>query len=346
MAQLYFTYQAILLPLNTAAPQTLIFTVYSSQSSCCPPVILRVHAVLGSFTFQASITFHVRLVSLDPLISRRQKPCSLPFISVLLRLQHIGNRSVLRFPLVHRSTKNFCQLFFSAFGSFGPVLVLVDQSFALFEAFEWCYFNDCYRTTQPLAKPCFIPHLQTKMATSQLWFLISESVKSTSFKQVKMSIEEIVEIGISLPKILQSLSLSGVQSEYTFFIHSSSMSASVQMLTDQAIHGTWHLYCTGDSIVTITVRKSDEASPNTSRAPSYSQALTQRRQVSGGLQVPSIPITEPPRQVSSGLDAVEMEPIADLPEHEKVLIRTSTGSAQEFSREYLICKSSEPGLGS
>lgn len=172
----------------------------------------------------------------------------------------------------------------------------------------------------------------------QLWFLVWENISAQSFTQVMMTLEDVMKNGISLGSILRSLSLVGDVHSHAFFIHSQTMQASVQMLNDKAIHGTWQLYCRQDPVVTITVRKNDDPSPNTSRAPSYSAALTQRRSASGELSAPEIPIHTPPRNVSLGLDPVHLEPVADLPEEEKVIVVNDEGGAQAYSKEYLIFK--------
>jgi hypothetical protein len=140
--------------------------------------------------------------------------------------------------------------------------------------------------------------------TNQLWFFIWENFESQSFAQIKLTLEDVKRDGVNLNGILKHLSLSGDEHQYSYLIHSESMKAAVQVLTDKAVHGTWQLYCQQDPVVTISVRKNDDPSPSTSRTPSYSMALIQRRSASGQLSVPDIPIHTPPRQVSSGLDPV------------------------------------------
>ena len=176
------------------------------------------------------------------------------------------------------------------------------------------------------------------MASTQLWFLIWEDIRSPAFNQIKITLDDVKKDGLSLPKILQSLKLVGQPDKFSFFMHSASMQASVQMLKSEAVQATWHLYCKQDSIVTITVRKIDDPSPNSSRAPSYSKAMSQRRSASGNLTVPDIPVHTPPRNVSARLDPVSLEPIADLPEDQKVVLLSDDGDAQAVSKEYLICE--------
>lgn len=176
------------------------------------------------------------------------------------------------------------------------------------------------------------------MASNQIRFLIWEDIDSPVFKQIKISLDDVKKNGLSLPLILQLLKLAGQPDQFSFFIHSASMQAAVQMLKTEAIQATWNLYCRQDSVVTITIRKTNDPSPNPSRAPSYSKALSQRRSASGSLTVPDIPIHTPPRNVSTRLDPINLEPIADLPESEKVVILPDEGDAQAVSREYLLCK--------
>ena len=174
---------------------------------------------------------------------------------------------------------------------------------------------------------------------SQLWFLLGEELSSQSFSQVKLTLEDIKRDGISLSSVAVMLSLRDPVDEYAFFIHSISMQAAVQMLSDRAIAATWQLYCQNDPIVTIVVRKAKDPSPNTSRAPSYSKALGERRTASGSLIVPDLPIHTPPRQVSSGIDSYTQQPLADLPETDKIVVVDDRGDAQALSKEYLICTS-------
>ncbi len=175
------------------------------------------------------------------------------------------------------------------------------------------------------------------MASNQIWFLIWEDIGSPVFNQIKISLDDVKKNGLSLPAVLQLLKLVDQPDQFSFFMHSASMRAAVQMLKSEAVQATWQLYCKQDPVVTITVRKIDDPSPNSSRAPSYSKALSQRRSASGNLTVPDIPIHTPPRNISARLDIVSLEPIADMPESEKVIILPDDGDAQAVSKEYLLC---------
>ena len=144
-----------------------------------------------------------------------------------------------------------------------------------------------------------------------------------------ISLDDVLKDGLSLPAILQRLKLVGQPDKYSFFMHSASMQAAVRMPRSEAVHATWQLYCQHDS---------DDPSPNSSRAPSYSKALSQRRSASGNLTVPDIPIHTHPRKVSARIDPVSMEPTANLPENKKVIILPHEGDAQAVSKNYLLCE--------
>lgn len=81
------------------------------------------------------------------------------------------------------------------------------------------------------------------MASNQIWFLIWEDIDSPVFKQIKISLDDVKKNGLSLPLILQLLKLAGQPDQFSFFIHSASMQAAVQMLKTEAIKATWNLYC-------------------------------------------------------------------------------------------------------
>lgn len=171
--------------------------------------------------------------------------------------------------------------------------------------------------------------------SNQLWFFVFEDVKSLDFRQAESSLQKVEQEGISLVSVLQQLRLEGDALDYSFFIHSSSMHASVQVLNDAAIHGTWQLYCTQDAVITITVRKAKDPSPNSSRAPSYGQSLSKRRAASGNRFVPDIPLPQAPDEIISHFDAALQSPASDLAEDEKVVLVRDDGSAEAFSLEYV-----------
>ena len=55
------------------------------------------------------------------------------------------------------------------------------------------------------------------------------------------------------------------------------MKASVQMLNDEKLPATWHLYCKSDSCVIVSVRSYQDSSSNSSQTPSYSITMKERR---------------------------------------------------------------------
>lgn len=178
------------------------------------------------------------------------------------------------------------------------------------------------------------------MAPAQLWFFLWEDFESNKYKQDFTTLDQVKEEGITQVKIMHRLGRTGNPEEYSFFIHSDSMKASVQMLSDKAIQATWQLYCQQDSSVVISVRKINDPSPNSSRAPSYSMALAARRAASAGssIRVPEIPLMAAARQVSSGMDVVLGTPLASLPENEKVVIETESGTLFTLSKDYVTCR--------
>ena len=172
----------------------------------------------------------------------------------------------------------------------------------------------------------------------QLWFLVHEKMASNEYRQQQITLADVKQKGISLQAILTILSLNGSPASFGYFIHSASMAAAVQILTDKAIHVTWQLYCQEDHVITIIVRDIKDPSPNSSRAPSYSLSLSERRTASGQFPAPDLPILSPVRHTSGGVDPSSLEPLAELPENEKVTVTLANGTSRTFSREYITCE--------
>ncbi|KAL8648840.1 MAG: hypothetical protein Q9210_004755, partial [Variospora velana] len=97
------------------------------------------------------------------------------------------------------------------------------------------------------------------------------------------------------------------------------------------------LYCQDDHVVTIIVRDVKDPSPNSSRAPSYSLSFRERRTASGPYTVPDLPILNPVRHTSGGINLGSLESLDELPENEKVTLSLADGTLRTFSREYLAC---------
>ena len=105
----------------------------------------------------------------------------------------------------------------------------------------------------------------------------------------------------------------GDTAKFAFYIHSQSMAAAVQLLSDESIITTYNLYCQTDPAVTITVRKATDPSPNSSRAMSHEGLLAERRKVLAkrGLLYPELFIQPRARHMSGSSDVFTLEPIRD-----------------------------------
>lgn len=153
-----------------------------------------------------------------------------------------------------------------------------------------------------------------------------------------MTIQQIQAAGVTLKKFLEWTNTTGAETKFSFFIHSNGMSAAVQILNDESIYAVYRLYCQKDPIVTITIRKVNEPSPNSSRAPSHQQILAERRTVSNGKPVPKLTQQRPIEHSEEAVDEITFETITD--KEEMGSIRTSSGSIASFTVEYLHGKSS------
>ncbi|KAI1380987.1 hypothetical protein F4677DRAFT_441316 [Hypoxylon crocopeplum] len=91
------------------------------------------------------------------------------------------------------------------------------------------------------------------------------------------------------------------------------MAAAVQVLSDESTIATYNLYCRRDPVVTITIRKAEDPSPNTSRSSSHENSLDGgwKASASHGLLVLELFIQPRVRHVSGSTDVGTMEPIED-----------------------------------
>lgn len=124
--------------------------------------------------------------------------------------------------------------------------------------------------------------------------------------------------------------------DHTFWIHSNSMRAAVQLLTDESIRVTYQLYCKDDAVVTIYIRPANDPSPNASHAPSHNISLAERRKASGRRTVSDIFIRPALPHIHDSLDALSVELLGTLNEVEKVTIDLGMGKSETFSKDYLI----------
>ncbi|KAH8898600.1 hypothetical protein GQ53DRAFT_816835 [Thozetella sp. PMI_491] len=150
-------------------------------------------------------------------------------------------------------------------------------------------------------------------AKQQLWFFLLETVRDDAFVQRHMEYHDILKLDMSLEKCLNMVGMTNPD-QYTFWIHTGSMAAAVQLLSDARIIATYNLYCTDDPVVVVTMRVKQDPSPNSSRAPSYGKSLAQRRKISGPRGLISTELFVQPalssQKVSDSIDVCSMEPVA------------------------------------
>lgn len=177
------------------------------------------------------------------------------------------------------------------------------------------------------------------MASDQIWFFLWENMKLSafpSFQQGHLTLDEVKKHGMTFQTCLKIAKVDSIPEKHTFWIHSNSMQAAVQLLTDQSIEVMWNLYCKTDDVVTIHIRTRSDPSPNTSRASSYNNSLAERRKVSGERRkvaeiFPRIPL----EHVTSSLDVATLEPIQDV---DKVTIDVGGGKGKPFQRPTSLVK--------
>ena len=73
------------------------------------------------------------------------------------------------------------------------------------------------------------------MDSSQPWFLVSERLDFEVYNQASITLEDVKQKVLTLPKLLGILDLREGPKKDGFSIHSGSMTAAVQILNDQAI---------------------------------------------------------------------------------------------------------------
>ncbi|KAI2625707.1 hypothetical protein GGR54DRAFT_592678 [Hypoxylon sp. NC1633] len=151
------------------------------------------------------------------------------------------------------------------------------------------------------------------MVSQQLWFFLREDMSISQFTQVPLTLSEVRKIDLTFGYCLSATKSPGSVHDYTFHIHSASMAAAVQLLSDESIIATYNIYCQRDPVVTIIIRKAGDPSPNTSRSASHDNSLAERRKVSAsrGLLVPELFIQPTVRHVSGSMDINTLEPIDD-----------------------------------
>ncbi|KAL8881155.1 MAG: hypothetical protein Q9198_001582 [Flavoplaca austrocitrina] len=174
------------------------------------------------------------------------------------------------------------------------------------------------------------------MASSQQWLFVLESTYTVEHNVQAITKANFLALNPSRAAILKIVDSKNHVSQHTFWIHSRSMSAAVQLLDDMSIIKTADIYCSKDPIVTIYVRNSDDESPNTSRAVSHATTLNLRRQVSGQVQIPEVIVRPPRRNTSSSLDIISQEPVRSLAVEDQVILDLGKGKQETYSKEYLL----------
>ncbi|KAL8884408.1 MAG: hypothetical protein Q9215_007536 [Flavoplaca cf. flavocitrina] len=174
------------------------------------------------------------------------------------------------------------------------------------------------------------------MASSQQWLFVLESTYTVEHNVQAITKANFLALNPSRAAILKIVDSKNHVSQHTFWIHSRSMSAAVQLLDDMSIIKTADIYCSKDPIVTIYVRNSDDESPNISRAVSHATTLNLRRQVSGQVQIPEVIVRPPRRNTSSSLDIISQEPVRSLAVEDQVILDLGKGKQETYSKEYLL----------
>lgn len=172
---------------------------------------------------------------------------------------------------------------------------------------------------------------------NQLWFFVLEGfANDKDYLQNFLTREEFSKMGMTLTNALKASRSKANAKDFFFYIHSNSMAASVIMLTDEAIPITWELYCRGDDVVTVQIRRRQDVSPNTKRAPSHEHSLAERRKVSGGRIVSDIVTRSPLPNVTDNIDLGTFDPVSSIPDPEKVVLDLADGDQEVFSKDFLL----------
>lgn len=184
------------------------------------------------------------------------------------------------------------------------------------------------------------PSISAPPKEEQVWFFLLESMESRQYKMQVLKLSQVSSTILTLQDCLKIVGVKGKPEEYSFYLYSESMSAAVQLLSDQSIPATWNLYCQKDLMAMLTIRLAKDPSPNSSRALSHPSSLAEIRKISSGRPVPDIRIQPPHRHASGSTDAYTCEPIVD--EDTMVSIRASDDKFLTFHKVYLICEFCRP----
>jgi hypothetical protein len=172
----------------------------------------------------------------------------------------------------------------------------------------------------------------------QLWFFLTEGVKDDKFKQGSATLAKVMEMDLTLQQCIKCSGTKGKAEEYSFWIHSQSMKAAVQLLTDESIIGTYRLYCSKDPVIQIICRQSNDPSPNSSLSPSYklSLAIRQKESARRGLLAPEL-FTQPKIRHVSG--STGLETYDEIKDEDQMVSIDKDGETFTFTHDYLKGKS-------
>lgn len=172
-------------------------------------------------------------------------------------------------------------------------------------------------------------------STINLWFLIFESVISDQYFLAHKTHTNFISSNPRLKSILSLIHVQGDEKDFSFWLHSGSMPAAVQLLSDESILTTWELYCQADQVITIYVRERKDPSPNASRAVSHALSLEQRRKVSQA-EPAEIELRTPLRHnTCQSSDVLSRDPVRRLPTNDQVVLDLGRGKTETFSKDYL-----------
>ncbi|KAH7303269.1 hypothetical protein B0I35DRAFT_485272 [Stachybotrys elegans] len=143
----------------------------------------------------------------------------------------------------------------------------------------------------------------------QLWFFLVEHMESHTYSQAHCTSAELGCMHLTLQTMLDRTQGFGFAREYSFWIYSQSMQSAVEMLHDDAIYGTYKMYCARDPVVHVIMRRATEPCPNSSQAPSHGASLGDRQSIaaSRGLRAPDLPTSRAQPQCIRQNESPEVE---------------------------------------
>lgn len=168
----------------------------------------------------------------------------------------------------------------------------------------------------------------------QLWFFLFEKTGVSTFHQ-----------SVKTRKQIQAQSIEGGCGLDACLAETGKKTA-VQIITDKHLTSSYDALCTTDPVVTITVRENFDVSPNTSEAGSVCNSYAIRQKIAReripsfgkATTLSSVRIRTKMRDVSGSSDMVSGEPLAELPENEKMVLDLGDGRSETYTTEYALGK--------